>query len=80
MTCPHCAARQERADLLLAAIHGHITDHEFDRRYNMLKLVTNNTHTTMGDIGEDQEEWEVLPTHEPVETPVETPVEQPIPA
>lgn len=38
---------------------------------------------TMGNIGEEPEEWEIIPLTEPAETPVEvpsTPAREPVPA
>lgn len=85
MTCPICAAILARAldlhtqaghitpelrDLTLAAID---TTKEHDMHINKIRF----GGPIAGDIGEEQEEWEVLPTH--TESPVEVPSE-PVPA
>lgn len=85
MTCNNCA-RADRAAILYAAIHGWITDEQHTHLYNLTK--ENNMYgtyphhhitPTLGDIGIEEEEWEVLPTETPAEVPTEAPSE-PVPA
>lgn len=82
MTCPHCG-RTVRAELLLLALHHGLDPHQFTRLYEDTKGHPMNTHITLtpraGDIGEEETEWEVLPTHQPVEIPEPAPSE-PVPA
>ena len=88
MTCPICAALLARA-LDLHAQAGHITPQL--RALTLAAIDTTKEHDMhitkakfggpiAGDIGEEQEEWEVFPEHVPAETPVESPAPAPIPA
>lgn len=85
MTCPHCA-RQVRCDLRWLYGHHLITDAAFVTAYRHTdptkehdmhaRLIFNPVN---GDIGIEEETWEVLPDHVPAEAPVEVPSE-PVPA
>ena len=88
MTCPICAVILANA-LDLHTQAGHITPElraltlaaidttkEHDMHISKIKLAG----PIAGDIGEEQEEWEVFPTHTPAEAPVEAPAPAPIPA
>lgn len=83
----HNCGHAIRAQLLLLCRDHHITPETLAHLYTEtlkenamhLHLVHNLPTPTAGDIGEDQEEWEVVPTHQPVEAPVETPA-VPVPA
>ena len=84
MTCPVCG-RRVRA-LAISAVKAHrITPSAATRiyidslkEYDMPHL-TLIISPTFGDIGEDQEEWEVIPV--PTEVPAEVPApSEPVPA
>lgn len=89
MTCPLCAHTLAHAlDLHVQA--GHIT-HQL-RDLTLASIDTTQEHDmhiikvkiagpVAGDIGEEQEEWEVFPEHTPAEAPVEAPApSEPVPA
>lgn len=84
MTCPTCG-RRIRAQLVLGLMAHRITADTFLRLDAAIPKEHDMTHLTLiisptaGDIGIEEEEWEVLPTQAPVEAPVEVPSE-PVPA
>lgn len=71
---------------MLAAVRGHITDQQLTAGY-ALTLKENDMHLrlitrpTFGDIGIEEEEWEVVPLETETPAPVEAPVPSaPVPA
>lgn len=84
MTCPVCGRRVRV--LAISAVKAHrITPDTLARIYaatlkeNDMRHLTLIINPTAGDIGEDQEEWEVIPVPTEVPTEVPTPSE-PVPA